>query len=313
MGDVVRRHAGEARFHGQVEQDRQVRADALRRRFVERAERFEGHPRAEALVGECRVGVAAAHDDRFVIEGRPDHLSDEVSPGRFEQEGIGQRVGRFHTAVAREQDFAQLLAETRTARLAGDDDWSAGCPQALRQPLHLVVLPDPSGPSIVMNRPRLPVTCPSVAAANDPSAGALRMPTRRPDRLDGVQRMEVNGIRMDIRRLGATAGLLGAAALVAALGAGPLLVTGADHLDAPGVKADKRTDITDVYAFASQGGTTVALNINPLTSPADTAGARLSDTALYQFLIDTNADAKADIAYRLRFSKPWQASNGSMV
>ena len=110
---------------------------------------------------------------------------------------------------------------------------------------------------------------------------------------------------MDIRRLGATAGLLGAAALVAALGAGPLLVTGADHLDAPGVKADKRTDITDVYAFASQGGTTLALNINPLTSPADTAGARLSDTALYQFLIDTNADAKADIAYRLRFSKPW--------
>ena len=118
---------------------------------------------------------------------------------------------------------------------------------------------------------------------------------------------------MDIRRLGATAGLLGAAALVAALGAGPLLVTGADHLDAPGVKADKRTDITDVYAFASQGGTTLALNINPLTSPADTAGARLSDTALYQFLIDTNADAKADIAYRLRFSKPWKASNGSMV
>ena len=72
---------------------------------------------------------------------------------------------------------------------------------------------------------------------------------------------------MDIRRLGATAGLLGAAALVAALGAGPLLVTGADHLDAPGVKADKRTDITDVYAFASQGGTTLALNINPLHEP----------------------------------------------
>ena len=118
---------------------------------------------------------------------------------------------------------------------------------------------------------------------------------------------------MDIRRLGAAAGLLGAAALVATLGAGPLLVTGADHLDAPGVKTDKRTDITDVYAFASQGGTTLALNINPLTSPADTAGARLSSSALYQFLIDTNADAKADIAYRIRFSKPWTKANGSIV
>ena len=125
--------------------------------------------------------------------------------------------------------------------------------------------------------------------------------------------MEVSGIPMNIRRLSATAGLLGAAALVAALGAGPLLVSGADHLDAPTAKKDARIDITDIYAFASDGGTSLVLNVNPLTSPADTAGARLSHTALYQFLIDTNLDAKADIAYRLRFSKPWRAGNGSMV
>ena len=42
--DVVRRHAGEARFRGQVEEDRQVRAEALRCRLVERPERFEGTP-----------------------------------------------------------------------------------------------------------------------------------------------------------------------------------------------------------------------------------------------------------------------------
>ena len=118
---------------------------------------------------------------------------------------------------------------------------------------------------------------------------------------------------MDIRRIGATAGLLGAAALVATLGAGPLLVTGADHLDAPTAKADPRIDITDIYAFASSGGTSLVLNVNPLTSPADTAGARFSHTALYQFNVDTNLDARVDIAYRLRFSKPWRASNGSIV
>jgi hypothetical protein len=118
---------------------------------------------------------------------------------------------------------------------------------------------------------------------------------------------------MDIRRIGTTAGLLGAAALVAALGAGPLLVTGADHLDAPGAKADARIDITDIYAFKSRGGTSLVLNVNPLTSPADTKGARFSHTAMYQFNVDTNLDAKADIAYRLRFSKPYRASNGSIV
>ena len=73
---------------------------------------------------------------------------------------------------------------------------------------------------------------------------------------------------MDIRRIGATAGLLGAAALVATIGAGPLLVAGADHLDAPTAKADPRIDITDIYAFASTGGTSLVLNVNPLTSPA---------------------------------------------
>ena len=42
--DVVRRHSGEARFRGQVEEDRQVGAEALGCRLVERLERFERHP-----------------------------------------------------------------------------------------------------------------------------------------------------------------------------------------------------------------------------------------------------------------------------
>mgnify|MGYP006196584525 CR=1 FL=1 len=35
----------------------------------------------------------------------------------------------------------------------------------------------------------------------------------------------------------------------AAIGVAPMLVQGADHLDAPTVKTDKRIDITDIYAF----------------------------------------------------------------
>ena len=115
------------------------------------------------------------------------------------------------------------------------------------------------------------------------------------------------------RRTGATLGLLASAGLIAALAAGPMLVTGADHLDAPSTKKDARTDITDIYAFRSAGGTTLVMNVNPLTSPADTKTARLRQGALYEFLIDTNADAGADIAYRVRFTNFRTLSSGAVV
>ena len=112
------------------------------------------------------------------------------------------------------------------------------------------------------------------------------------------------------RRMGSTIGLLAVAGLVAAVGAGPVLVSGADHLDAPTTKADGRVDITDIYAFASTGGTTLVLNVNPLLSPADTAGAQFRTKTLYEFLIDTDLDATPDIAYRVKFKK---AKDGSDV
>src|SRR5437899_9806838 len=69
--------------------------------------------------------------------------------------------------------------------------------------------------------------------------------------------------------------VLAVAGIVAAIGAGPLLVNGADHLDSPLVKTDARVDITDLYAWrTSATTTTLALNVNPLTSPADSKGAR---------------------------------------
>ena len=116
-----------------------------------------------------------------------------------------------------------------------------------------------------------------------------------------------------LRRTGRTIALLAGAGLVATLGAGPLLVSGADHLDAPTAKSDSRIDITDIYAFASDGGTSLVLNVNPLTSPADTGDARFSHNALYQFKVDTNLDARADVAYRVKFSKPWRTSAGTII
>src|SRR2546427_1695734 len=106
--------------------------------------------------------------------------------------------------------------------------------------------------------------------------------------------------------------LLALAGTVAAIGAGPLLVSGADHLDSPLVKIDARVDITDVYACrTSASTTTLAVNVNPLASPADTTGARFRQTALYEIKIDTNGDAVADIAYRIKFSGFTRFSDGT--
>lgn len=84
----------------------------------------------------------------------------------------------------------------------------------------------------------------------------------------------------------------GAAALVAVvstlgflLAANPLTSGAADHLDAPTVKTDGRIDITDIYAFhgRNKGRSVLVMDVNPLTTPADTPGLTFSDTALYQF------------------------------
>ena len=107
-------------------------------------------------------------------------------------------------------------------------------------------------------------------------------------------------------------GLLAVAGTVAAIGAGPLFVSGADHLDSPLVKIDARVDITDVYAWRTgPSRTTLALNVNPLTSPADSKGARFRQPALYEIKIDTNGNAVADIAYRIKFSRLASFSDGS--
>ncbi|TMD61096.1 MAG: DUF4331 domain-containing protein [Chloroflexi bacterium] len=79
----------------------------------------------------------------------------------------------------------------------------------------------------------------------------------------------------------------------------------ADHLDAPGLMSpnmDARIDITDIYAFEAPDDASrsvLILNVNPL---APTLATAFNPDALYELKIDTNGDADADIAYRIRFS-----------
>jgi hypothetical protein len=114
------------------------------------------------------------------------------------------------------------------------------------------------------------------------------------------------------RKLIGGLGLLAVAGTVAAIGAGPLLVSGADHLDSPLVKIDARVDITDIYAWRTTPlTTTIAVNVNPLTSPADSKGARFRQAAIYEIKIDTNGNAVADIAYRIKFSNLTRFSDGT--
>lgn len=115
------------------------------------------------------------------------------------------------------------------------------------------------------------------------------------------------------RRAASSVGLLALAGLVATLGAGSLLVSAADHLDAPTTKLNHRIDITDLYAFKSAGGTTLVLNVNPLTSPAGSKTARFSTNAIYQFNVDTNGNATADTTYRVRFRNTRALSDGTVV
>jgi hypothetical protein len=83
----------------------------------------------------------------------------------------------------------------------------------------------------------------------------------------------------------------------------------ADHLDAPGLTppgGDTRLDITDVYVFQSPSNpdnTVLIMGVNPLAGVLNDGTFR-PGSALYAFKIDTDGDAKEDITFRIKFSKP---------
>jgi len=73
-------------------------------------------------------------------------------------------------------------------------------------------------------------------------------------------------------------------------------------------RGDARLDMTDLYAFlklGDPGKSIVILNVHPsfaLASPEPTTSEPFKPGALYEFKIDTNGDAVADICYSAQFA-----------
>ncbi len=95
--------------------------------------------------------------------------------------------------------------------------------------------------------------------------------------------------------------------ITTALVVGPATIrsSAADHLDGPLADADGRLDITDVYAFQSpknHHNTVLIMNVDPgagVLSPTT-----FHPDAAYDLKIDTDGDARPDITYQVRFSRP---------
>src|SRR5215468_4239196 len=71
---------------------------------------------------------------------------------------------------------------------------------------------------------------------------------------------------------------------------------------------DARLDFTDLYAFPKPGDASksiLIMNVHPSAAenpPGPTTAEPFASEALYELKIDTDGDAVADIAYRVRFS-----------
>src|SRR5258708_19854593 len=71
---------------------------------------------------------------------------------------------------------------------------------------------------------------------------------------------------------------------------------------------DARRDLPDLYAFPKPGEadkSILIMNVHPsavVNPPGSTTREPFAPEALYELKIDTNGDAVADIAYRVRFS-----------
>jgi hypothetical protein len=71
---------------------------------------------------------------------------------------------------------------------------------------------------------------------------------------------------------------------------------------------DARLDLTDLYAFPKPGDSSksiLIMNVHPSVAanpPGPTTDEPFATEAVYELKIDTNGDAIADIAYRVRFS-----------
>ena len=114
------------------QQERAVGKEPARSGEVQVEDSLEPELAANSLVRDRRVDVAVAYDRRATLEGRPDHLVDELRACRR----IEQRLGPRGHVAAVEHEVAHLLAELGPARFARRDDLEAVrlemCAQELR-------------------------------------------------------------------------------------------------------------------------------------------------------------------------------------
>ena len=89
------------------------------------------------------------------------------------------------------------------------------------------------------------------------------------------------------------------------LAAGAVSSFAADHAEAPLLIGNPQQDINDIYAFQSPANAqnvVFVMTVNPeagVTSPET-----LDPNTIYEFLIDIDGDARADINFELRVSQP---------
>ncbi len=106
----------------------------------------------------------------------------------------------------------------------------------------------------------------------------------------------------------------GAATVLLTIGAAPLLVSGADHLDAPALggltnaagdlaphSEHGERDINDLYVFAKGSRTVLAMTTNPAIN---LFGGSFGSNVRYIFNVDRNGDAVAETAYVVTFGAP---------
>jgi len=76
------------------------------------------------------------------------------------------------------------------------------------------------------------------------------------------------------------------------------------HLDTPAAREDGRVDLCDLYVFegADPDTTVLILTVNP--DAGKSSPTTFHPEVLYEFKIDTNADAIEDLSYRFRFDEP---------
>ena len=112
-----------------------------------------------------------------------------------------------------------------------------------------------------------------------------------------------------MRRLFALLGVVAIGAALVVAGAGS---DAADHLESPLVMRDGRTDINDVYVFpgSQPGRAALVMTVNP--GAGSISGTTFRPGANYDFVVDSNGDARNDHVYRVTFGRVGDDGQQSM-